>query len=123
MKKIVALMKKDIKLLFRDKMAVFFTFVFPLIFAFIFGSIFSGDSGGSKALKVAVVDLDQTEQSQQFVKSIEDADEFTVTLATEEKAKDLVRRGKRVAYFILPKGFGEDFVEAHFFPMPQTYRD
>ncbi len=109
MNKIVALMKKDIKLLFRDKMAVFFTFVFPLVFAFIFGSIFSGDGGGSKALKVAVVDLDQTEQSQQFVKSIEEADEFTVTLTSEEKAKDLVRRGKRVAYFILPEGFGEDY--------------
>ena len=41
MNKMLALMKKDFKLLFRDKMAVFFTFVFPLVFAFIFGSIFS----------------------------------------------------------------------------------
>ena len=109
MNKMLALMKKDFKLLFRDKMAVFFTFVFPLVFAFIFGSIFSGDGGGSKALKVAVVDLDQTEQSKAFVEQISEADEFTVTLSTEEKAKDLVRRGKRVAYFILPRGFGEDY--------------
>ncbi|GAA4356879.1 ABC transporter permease [Kangiella marina] len=109
MKKIIALMKKDIKLLFRDKMAVFFTFVFPLVFAFIFGSIFSSGGSGSKALKVAVVDLDQTEYSQAFIADIEAAEEFSVTLATEEKAKDLVRRGKRVAYFILPAGFGDDY--------------
>lgn len=40
MKAVVALMKKDLKLLFKDKMAVFFTFIFPLLFAFFFGSIF-----------------------------------------------------------------------------------
>lgn len=34
MKAVIALMKKDLKLLFKDKMAVFFTFVFPLMFAF-----------------------------------------------------------------------------------------
>ena len=101
-------MKKDIKLLFRDKMAVFFTFVFPLVFAFIFGSIFSG-GGGSKALKVAVVDLDQTKQSQAFVQQIDNADEFSVTLSSEAKAKNLVRQGKQVAYFILPEGFGADY--------------
>lgn len=109
MKKIIALMNKDIKLLFRDKMAVFFTFIFPLVFAFVFGSIFSGDGGGSKALKVAVVDLDQTKQSKAFIQEIEAAEEFEPALSTEEQAKDLVRRGKKVAYFILPQGFGDDY--------------
>lgn len=109
MKKMIALMKKDLMLLSKDKMAMFFTFIFPLVFAFIFGSIFSGDSGGSKSLKVAVVDLDQTTASQAFVKEIEASDEFSVTMTTEEKAKQFVRKGKRVAYFILPKGFGEDY--------------
>jgi ABC-2 type transport system permease protein len=41
-----AMVKKDLKLLFRDKMTVFFTFIFPLIFAAFFGSIFSGVGGG-----------------------------------------------------------------------------
>jgi hypothetical protein len=33
----------DVKRLFRDKVAIFFVFVFPLIFLFIFGSVFRGN--------------------------------------------------------------------------------
>ncbi|WP_223671151.1 ABC transporter permease [Kangiella shandongensis] len=109
MKKMIALMLKDFKLLFKDKMAVFFTFIFPLIFALVFGSIFAGDGNGSRALRVAAVDQDQTEQSQQFITELSAADEFKVQLTDEVNAKTLVRKGKLVAYFILPQGFGEDY--------------
>lgn len=109
MKKMIALMLKDFKLLFKDKMAVFFTFVFPLIFALVFGSIFAGNGNGSKALSVAVVDQDQTAQSAQFIEELSAADEFKVKLTDAENAKTLVRKGKLVAYFILPAGFGGDY--------------
>jgi len=69
---ITAIMHKDFKLLFKDKMAVFFTFVFPLIFAFFFGSIIGG--GASKGLKVAVTDLDGTPSSQSFVEQLKNSD-------------------------------------------------
>lgn len=108
MKAVIALMKKDLKLLFKDKMAVFFTFVFPLMFAFFFGSIFS-NSGGAQGLKVAVTDLDQTETSQAFVQQLKDASEFRVTEIDEASAKELVRTGKQVAFIILPEGFGENY--------------
>lgn len=108
MKAVIALMKKDLKLLFKDKMAVFFTFVFPLLFAFFFGSIFSS-GGGSQGLKVAVTDLDKTEKSQAFVQQLSEASEFVVTETDEANAKELVRTGKQVAFIILPKGFGENY--------------
>lgn len=108
MKAVIALMKKDLKLLFKDKMAVFFTFVFPLLFAFFFGSIFSS-SGGAKGLKIAVTDLDQTEKSQAFVQQLNEASEFRVTETDEANAKELVRTGKQVAFIILPEGFGENY--------------
>ncbi|WP_251357848.1 ABC transporter permease [Kangiella sp. TOML190] len=109
LKPIVALMKKDIKLLFKDKMAVFFTFVFPLIFAFFFGSIFSGSGTTSKGMKIAVADLDQSENSAAFVQELKDADEFRVELLAEAAARESVRKGKKVAFIILPQGFGENY--------------
>lgn len=109
LKPIISLMKKDIKLLFKDKMAVFFTFVFPLVFAFFFGSIFAGGGGASKGMKIAVTDLDQTVNSQEFVEELKSADEFRVQVLDEAMAKNSVRKGKKVAYIILPKGFGKNY--------------
>lgn len=108
MKAIISIMQKDYKLLFKDKMAVFFTFVFPLIFAFFFGSIFSS-GGSSKGMKVAVADLDQSASSIQFVKALKNSDALRVTTTSVEKAKVLVRTGKAVAYILLPQGFGKNY--------------
>jgi ABC-2 type transport system permease protein len=106
---IKAIMLKDFKLLFKDKMAVFFTFIFPLVFAFFFGSIFAGGGGGSNGLKIAVADLDNTETSQSFIKQLDDSDELVVTIFDQQKAQNLVRTGKVTAFMILPKGFGEKY--------------
>ncbi len=109
MKAIKAIMLKDFKLLFKDKMAVFFTFIFPLVFAFFFGSIIGGGGGTSKGLKIAVADLDNTTASQAFVKQLDDSDELRVTKTDLVQAKDWVRKGKYTAFLILPEGFGENY--------------
>ena len=103
-----AMVKKDLKLLFRDKMTVFFTFVFPLIFAAFFGSIFSSSGGGS-GMAVAVTDLDQTGESAAFVRRMEDISSLRVLVMTEFEAREATRKGKKVAYIILPKGFGQAY--------------
>jgi len=100
-----AMVKKDLKLLFRDKVTVFFTFAFPLIFAAFFGSIFSGSGGGS-GIAVAVSDLDQSTESAAFVQRMNEADSLRVTVMPEFEAREATRKGKKVAYIILPKGFG-----------------
>ncbi len=105
---LMAMVVKDLKLLFRDKVTLFFTFGFPLLFAAFFGSIFSGDSSGS-GLSVAVADLDQSTASQQFVQSMDELDELKVEVVSEEQARDLTRRGKKTAFIILQSGFGQDY--------------
>jgi ABC-2 type transport system permease protein len=103
-----AMVIKDLKLLFRDKVTLFFTFGFPLLFAAFFGSIFSSDSSGA-GLAVAVADLDQTATSQQFVKDMDALDELAVELVAEEQARELTRRGKKTAFIILQNGFGDAY--------------
>jgi ABC-2 type transport system permease protein len=99
------MVRKDLKLLYRDKVTVFFTFGFPLIFAAFFGSIFSS-GGGSSGMSVAVSDLDQTVASAAFVQRMDDVNELRVEILPEFEAREATRKGKKVAYIILPKGFG-----------------
>ena len=105
---LMAMVVKDLKLLFRDKTTLFFTFGFPLLFAAFFGSVFSQGGSGS-GMSVAVADLDQTETSQQFVQSMDALDELRVELVAEEQARELTRKGKKTAFIILKPGFGQAY--------------
>ncbi|MEE8587065.1 MAG: ABC transporter permease, partial [Acidobacteriota bacterium] len=109
MKIIWILAIKDLRLLLRDRAAFFFTFFFPVLYATFFGAIFSGSGdGGSNAISVLLVDEDQTAGSREFVALLEQAEELNVIPSDDKhQARETVRRGNRVAYIALPKGFGE----------------
>src|SRR5882757_7177592 len=58
----------NIKRLFRDRLALFFTFLFPLIFLFVFGGLNSG--GNSISFNVAVINESQTPFAKRFVSQL-----------------------------------------------------
>lgn len=97
----------DIKRLFRDKVAIFFVFVFPLIFLFIFGSIFSGDKGIS--FKVAILNQSQSEFAGKFTDEAKNNKVFDVDkeITTIDQAKEKMNRAQLDATIILPAGFGD----------------
>ena len=103
---IVTFARIDIKRLFRDKVAIFFVFLFPLIFLFIFGSIFSSDSEIS--FRVAFINNSQTQFAKDFDKQIRQNKIFDVDAdaTTLELAKEKMNRGQLDATIILPKDFG-----------------
>jgi ABC-2 type transport system permease protein len=106
MSPVLALALKDLRLLLRDKGGAFFTFIWPLMSAVVFGSVFAGGRG-NHALPVVVVDEDRSEASRALVKALEDGDAIEVVpAATRTEAEDLVRRGKRSVYAVLPAGYG-----------------
>lgn len=110
---VVVLAAHQIRLLSRDRAAMFFTVVFPLLFGlgfgFIFQSVFGGGSGTSKAeIAVAMVDLDQSPASRAFAGAL--ARGGTLTLqpqADQAEAENDVRLGRLAAAVIVPAGFGE----------------
>lgn len=97
----------DIKRLFRDKVAIFFVFVFPLIFLLIFGSIFRGDNNVS--FKVAILNESQTTFAKQFVEQAEKNKVFDIDkeVTTLDQAKEKMNRGQLDATIQLPASFGE----------------
>lgn len=99
--------KIDIRRLFRDKVAIFFTFAFPLIFLFIFGGIFGDNSNVS--FNVGLVNQSQTEFSKQFSENISDNEIFSINqdVKNMDDAKLKMSRSEVDATILLPENFGE----------------
>ncbi len=96
----------DIKRLFRDKVAIFFVFVFPLIFLLIFGSIFSGDNNVS--FRIAVFNESDSEIANGLESQMIDNDFFDVDeeVTTTVQANEKMGRGQLDATVTLPSDFG-----------------
>jgi ABC-2 type transport system permease protein len=110
MRKILILALKDLKLAMRDRLAAFFYFVFPVLYAILIGYMMSGIAGLGVGMyrgtvSLAVVDQDQTEASTGFLEYLQAAKELKVHQTDFEKAKDMVRLRRCVAYLVLQKGF------------------
>ena len=97
----------DIKRLFRDKVAIFFVFVFPLIFLLIFGSIFGKDSGVT--FRVGLINQSNSKFAGEFTGQIKNNKIFDVDSEVNDidAAKVKMSRGQLDATIILPKGFGD----------------
>ncbi len=107
MRSILALAIKDLRLLKRDRVALFFTLFFPILFATFFGTIFSGQASGSRVIQVAVADLDQTSASKDFIAQINAGGEMQLKDAgSREDAAKRVLAGGAAGYLIIPVGFG-----------------
>ena len=99
---------KDLRILFRDRLGAFFILVFPILMGLFFGLIMGGNSGGSTAaMRIVVVDQDQSEMSRKFIESLKKNEAVSIELANLEWARDGVRKGSRIGLVVLPKGFGD----------------
>ena len=98
----------DIKRLFRDKVAIFFVFIFPLIFLVIFGSIFNSDNDVS--FRVGLLNNSQTTFAKDFEKQLRDNKIFEVDkeITSLDLAKEKMSRGQLDATIELPKDFGAE---------------
>lgn len=96
----------DVRRLFRDKVAIFFVFVFPLLFLVIFGSIFKGNN--SVSFRVGLLNRSSTEFATKFESQIRDNKIFKVDkeVTNLEEAKEKMNRGQMEATIILPENFG-----------------
>ncbi len=95
-----------IKRAFRDKTAIFFIFLFPLIFLFVFGGIFGKSNGVS--FKVALVNQSDSAFSSQFVKQLAKDKSFKIdkNATSLDKAKEKMSRGQLDAAIVLGQDFG-----------------
>lgn len=99
-----SLAKKDIRLLLRDKSAMFWVLIFPLMIAVLFGQIFGG-SNSSSAIKIALIDQDGSKQSKDLANKIGHSKAVKVQAVADPA--NAVRKGDLSAYVLIPKGYGD----------------
>ncbi|PID99123.1 hypothetical protein CSA80_03350 [Candidatus Saccharibacteria bacterium] len=100
--------KIDIRRLFRDRLALFFTFVFPLLFLFVFGGIF-GRNSSSVSFNVALLNDSKSPLVTRFVAEGEKAGviEIDDTVKNFDQAQEKMSRGELDATIVLPANFGK----------------
>jgi len=103
---IITFAKIDVRRLFRDKVAIFFTIVFPIIFLGIFGGIFGQDT--DITFNVALINNSDNEFSNEFVREFKKDEVFKVDAEakTLSAAKEKMNRSEIDATIILPEDFG-----------------
>jgi ABC-2 type transport system permease protein len=104
---VITFAKIAIRRAFRDKTAIFFIFLFPLIFLFVFGGIFGKHNDVS--FRVAFVNESNTKFATDFTAQAKQnklfkIDEQSTTLAA---AKEKMNRSQLDAAIVLPADFGQ----------------
>lgn len=94
------------KRFFRDRLAIFFTVVFPLIFLFVFGSLQNGS--GDVSFNVALINKSDSAFAKQFVSHVEKGKVLKVNeeITTLSEAREKMSRSELDAAIVLPEDFG-----------------
>lgn len=92
---------------FRDRLAIFFTIVFPLIFLFVFGGIFGKQDDLS--FKISLVNQSQTEFAKQYQDQLQQNKIFKIDpkITTLDDSKEKMSRGELDAAIVLDQDFGK----------------
>ncbi len=93
---------------FRDRLAIFFGVLFPLIFLFVFGSFNKGD-GNDISFNVAVINQSQSQFAGEFTTQMNDSKTFKVAkdVTSFDQAKEKLSRNQLDGAIVLPQGFGD----------------
>jgi ABC-2 type transport system permease protein len=107
MRTVLAMAVKDLRLMSRDWLGLFFIVGFPILMALFFGSMYGSMGGESASLRVAVVDEDGSDISKRFIANLKDTGNVEIEQLGHDEALNRVRRGQLVGLIALPKGFGK----------------
>ncbi len=104
---IITIAWKDLILLSRDRMAMFFLLAFPVLMGVLFGLMYQGTSqpkpGG---LVVAVIDEDQSKMSEALINHLVANESLKVERLEMEAAQERIRKGQIVGMVVIPAGYG-----------------
>ena len=104
MKKFYKMFLYDMKMTLRQREALFWLFLFPILLMVILGFVFG--SSGEVKLRIGVVDLDGSQMSEAIVQAFQDIDALVVSTGSEEEERAALKDGDRNAILIIPEGFG-----------------
>ena len=107
MRTVLTMAMKDLRLMSRDWLGMFFIIGFPIAMGLFFGQFMGTFDTKRVSLNIAVVDEDNTPMSARFIESLRSSGNIEIETADRAKAIDRVRRGQLVGMIAIPAGFGE----------------
>jgi ABC-2 type transport system permease protein len=111
----LALVRKDLKLFFSDRRALFMSVAAPIVIASFFGYIFGGKASSEVSrIPILAADQDGSAISRGIVSGLTAEKSLNVQPANAEQAREAVRKGKATVAFVIPAGFGADAGRAFF---------
>lgn len=112
------LTKKDLRVFLKDRGAMLWLFVLPVVFTVLFAGLASMAYGGSAdenedtRIPIVVVNLDAgSSQSELFLNLLDSAGGYRVELSDETSAKQRVLDYQLSRYLVIPAGFGADLAQ------------
>ncbi len=107
-RRINALLNKEIKSLYRVPATLFLAILFPIVLTGAFGLAFGGGSAiGNSTYTVGIVDLDNTVWSEYFIGNISENEVFVNTSYSDsETGENDLAQGKISALIVIPTDFG-----------------
>lgn len=108
MRTVLVMAWKDLVLIARDWLGLFFIIGFPVLMGIFFGSMYGGiGERGSTKLDVAIVDEDRSAMSAKFAESLGQEGGVHVERLKRAEALNRVRLGQLVGAICIPSGFGK----------------
>jgi len=107
MRTVLTMAMKDLRLMSRDWLGMFFILGFPIAISLFFGQVMGPFDTHRASLNIALVDEDNTPMSARFAESLRSTGNIEIETADRANAMDRVRRGQLVGLIAIPKGFGE----------------
>jgi ABC-2 type transport system permease protein len=114
----LALARKDLKLFFTGRRALFVSIAAPIAIASFFGYIFGGSGGSTEISRIPVlaVDQDGSAISREIISHLTADKNLEVKPSGLEPAREAVRKGKATVACVIPKDFGANAGQAFFNP-------
>ncbi len=113
MRRILALVKKDLKLFYREPAALFMLLLFPLVVSLVFGVAFGGiNNGGDVEFRIGVVNMDvsstNSDWSESFLGNLTEVNGTVISYYdTNETGQIDLLNGGLHALILIPEGFGD----------------
>jgi ABC-2 type transport system permease protein len=106
MKTLANLFVANLKILIRNRQALFWSMAFPLMFTVVFGLFFGSENQSLGSL--AVINNSETELAESFISTIKESDVFSLKEdLNEEQAREELEKSKLGALVIIPEEFGK----------------
>lgn len=103
---ILAVAFKDLRLLARDRMGLFWVLGFPLLIAVLFGAMFRGQNAtAARPLAAAVVNEDGSALSEKYVALLKENSALELQTLSRAEALEALRKRALAAAIVVPKGF------------------